>query len=296
VTANSGFLVVGGDSLVGAGLVRTLARRGHRVFASTRRRDTLTPERIFLDFESAQSFRVPAGIDYAFVIAAATTYVRCETDPLAKVINIELIPRLVGALLEQGVFVTFISSNLVFGGQRPWPHEDDSHAPGIAYAWQKSEGEARIRTVADRVGASEQLNIVRLTKIMNASVPPLPAWFTEWNCGRVIEPFSDLIFAPMSVSFVGEALATIGERRVAGNLHLSGAANVTYVEFAHALARRLGVATALIQPTTAVAKCVNIPFKPRFSGLGMTRTTQLIGCKPQQLDQVVDDLAADLRR
>jgi hypothetical protein len=40
---------------------------------------------------------------------------------------------------------------------------------------------------------------------------------------------------------------------------------------------------------------VNIAFKPRFSGLGMTRTTELSGIEPQQLDRLVDDLMADLR-
>ena len=217
-------------------------------------------------------------------------------DRLAHVINVELIPRVAASLLEQGLIVTFISTNSVFGGERPWPHEDDPHAPSIAYARQKSEGEGVIRAAADRLGASERLNIVRLTKIMNAGVSPLPSWFAAWQREEPVEPFSDLVFAPMSVAFVGEALATIGEKRIPGNLHLSGAENVTYVDLAHALALRLGVDTALIRPTTAVAKRVKIPFKPRFSGLGMSRTTQLSGVEPQGLRHLVDDLVADSRR
>jgi hypothetical protein len=51
----------------------------------------------------------------------------------------------------------------------------------------------------------------------------------------------------------------------------------------------------LINPTTAVEKGVNIPFKPHFSGLGMARTTELSGIEPQPLDRLVDDLMADLR-
>ena len=193
------------------------------MFASTRRRDTFGPRRVYLDFESDEPFRAPAGAEYAFLIAAATNYDRCEKDPLAKVINVELIPRVVASLLEQGLFVTFISTNSVFGGERPWPHEDDPHAPGIAYARQKSEGEGVVRSAAERLGASSRLNIVRLTKIMNASVSPVPAWLAAWKKNEPVEPFSDLIFAPISVKFVGDALATIGEKRISGNLHLSGA-------------------------------------------------------------------------
>ncbi len=288
------YLVIGGDSLVGGGVVHALSRRGRRAVASTRRRETLDSSRLYFDFENADTFRVPAGIDYAFVIAAATNYERCENDPRARIINVELIPQAVGALLEQGLFVTFISTNSVFGGERPWPQEDDPQAPGIAYARQKAEGEKAIRAAAERLGASLRLNVVRLTKIINASVSPLPAWLSAWERGEAVQPFSDLIFAPMSVAFVGQALATIGEKRIAGNLHLSGAENVTYVQFADAVARRFKVDPRLIEPTTAVAKAVNIPFKPRFSGIGMTKTSRLTGIQPQPLSQLVDDLAADL--
>jgi dTDP-4-dehydrorhamnose reductase len=296
MTDRETFLVVGGDSLVGGGTVDALERRSHPVFASTRRRDTLNGRRVFLDFESDAPFLAPADANYAFLIAAATNYDRCEKDPLAKVINAELIPRAVAALLEQGLFVTFISTNAVFGGDRPWPHEDDAHAPGIAYSQQKSEAESIIRAAADRLGACDRLNFVRLTKIMNAGVSPLPAWFAAWKRNEPVEPFSDLIFAPISVRFVGEALATIGERRITGNLHISGADNVSYVDLAHALARRLGVDADLIRPTTSIEKGVNIPFKPRFSGLGMTRTTELSGVRPQPLEHLVDDLIADMRK
>ncbi len=293
MTDKNGFLVVGGDSLIGGGLFRALERRSHRALASTRRRDTLETQRVYLDFESETPFRVPPGIQYAFLIAAATNYDRCEKDPLAHRINVELIPRLVASLLEQSLFVTFISTNSVFGGERPWPHEEDPHAPGIAYARQKSEGEKVIRAAAQRLNVLDRLSIVRLTKILNRDTPPLPAWFSAWKGGETVQPFSDLLFAPMSVRFVGEALATIGEKRIPGDLHLSGAANVTYVDVAIALAERLKIAPTLISPTTAVEKGVNIPFKPRYSGLGMRRTTERSNIVPQTLAEVADDLLAE---
>jgi len=285
-----GFLVVGGDSLVGGGLLRALRQRGHFALASTRRRDTVGEGRIFLDFESGGTFLAPPVVDYAFVVAAATNYERCEKDPMARVINVELIPRLVASLLTQGVFVTYISTNSVFGGERAWPHEEDPHAPGIPYAQQKADSEVVIHRDVERLAVADRINIVRLTKILDRTTSPLPAWLEAWGQGRAVEPFSDLTFAPMSVQFVGEALATIGEKRVSGNLHLSGADNVTYVELAERLADRLGVDRALIAPTTSAAKGVNIPFKPRFSGLGMSRTTGLTGLAPQTLEQVVADI------
>ncbi|MFL6244849.1 MAG: sugar nucleotide-binding protein [Thermoanaerobaculia bacterium] len=286
----SGFLVVGGDSLVGGEVVRALRRRGHHVIATTRRAETVGDDRVYLDFANAGSFNVPANVDYAFVIAAATNYDRCENDPLAEKINVELIPQLVGSLLERGLFVTFISTNSVFGGEVPWPGEDDPHAPGIAYSRQKSEGEAAIHAAGRARHALDRINITRLTKILAPATPPLPAWTAAWQRGETVQPFDDLIFAPLSLQFAGDSLARIGELRFAGNLHLSGAENVSYADFARALAARLGVDSSLIAPTTATAQGVQILFKPTFSGIGMRKTKKVTGIEPQTLASVIDDL------
>jgi dTDP-4-dehydrorhamnose reductase len=138
--------------------------------------------------------------------------------------------------------------------------------------------------------AEQLLSIVRLTKILDRNTSPLPNWLEAWQRGEPVHPFSDLIFAPMSVRFVGQALARLGEQRIPGNLHLSGAENVSYVDFASALASSKGIAPELIAPTTAKAKGIHIAYKPRFSGLGMQRTTALAGVQPQRLADLVCDL------
>ena len=91
MTESSAYLVVGGDSFVGGSVVEALRRRGHRALASTRRRETVDANRVFLDFETPEAFRSPADVKYAYLIAAATNYDRCETDPMARVINVDLI-------------------------------------------------------------------------------------------------------------------------------------------------------------------------------------------------------------
>lgn len=287
------FLVCGAESLVGGGLIQALEGRGHSLLASTRREVSPGAGRIYIDLEKNETHRLPESVSYVFVVAAATNYSRCETDPAAQRINVVSTPQFVRSALQQGAFVTFISTNSVFGGEQPWPHEDAPHAPGIAYARQKDEAETAIRAAAKDLGAERRLNIVRLTKILGVHTSPLPSWQEAWNRGDVVEPFADLIFAPISVKYVGEALARIGERRVAGNLHLSGAENVSYVDLARGLARRWNIEASKLVPTTSDLKGVHIPFKPRYSGLGMSRTTELCEIFPQSLDSVIEDITLE---
>jgi hypothetical protein len=56
------------------------------------------------------------------------------------------------------------------------------------------------------------------------------------------------------------------------------------------------VGRSLIKPSTATEKGIHIAFKPRYSGLGMTRTTELTGIKPQPFEALIDDLIADKNR
>ncbi len=157
----------------------------------------------------------------------------------------------------------------------------------FAHARQKSEGEKAINAEAERLDATRRLNIVRLTKILAVDTPPLPDWFAAFERGETIRPFSDLIFAPMSLRFTAESLATIGEKSVPGNLHLSGADNVSYVDLAHKLAEATGVDRKLVALTTFVQMGVRALFAPKYSGMGMTRTTALTGLHPEPLDVVV---------
>lgn len=59
---------------------------------------------------------------------------------------------------------------------------------------------------------------------------------------------------------------------------------------------RLGIPHELITPTTSVAKGIHIPFLPRYSGLGMKRTTEHTGVKPQPFDELIDDLLEDHKK
>lgn len=282
------FLVIGADSFLGARLISQLESQGHLVTGTSRRPDTIAPGRVFLDIKDSDNFQIPDNIECVFIVAGVTNYGLCETDPEAWNVNVEAIPQLASRFLKAGAFVYFVSTNSVFGGDYPWPGEDDPHYPTIAYSRQKSASEIAIRDQAEKLGYLDQLGIVRLTKIVASSTLPFPHWFSEWKNGKMIKPFTDLIFAPISLGYAAKGLGIMGENPLSGNFHLSGSENISYFDFAKALADRIGVPASLIEPTTSLDMGVKVLYLPRYSGIGMGKTSQLTGVFPESLDSVVD--------
>jgi dTDP-4-dehydrorhamnose reductase len=288
------FLVVGGDSFLGIRLISHLKQQGHNVTATTRRKDTLSSDRIFLDIRDPGNFQVPESVECVFIVAGVTNYGQCETDPEAWSVNVESIPCLTSQFLKKGIFVFFVSTNSVFGGDLPWPGEDDNHYPTIAYSRQKSESEDAIRNQAKELGCLDQLAIVRLTKIVAASTLPFPQWLKEWENNQIVTPFTDLIFSPISLGHVAKSLGLMGDNPQAGNLHLSGVENISYFDFAKVLADRLGVPSSLIKPTTSVEMGVKVLYLPKYSGIGMKKTTNVTGVLPESVDSVVGYVVAEV--
>lgn len=291
---NEQILVVGADSFLGEKLIQILENQHRHVIGTTRRKETLSNNRVYLDlFDDDLNFKLPEGTTYAYLLAGIVNYGECANNPRAWEVNVEKMTRLAALLFEQGVFVTFISTNTVFGGELPWCNEDDPHTPEFPYSKHKSAAEFSIREVAKKLGTLDLFNIVRLTKILGINTSPLPDWFSRLTLAKEINPFSDLIIAPMSLRFTAESLAEIGRSRLVGNFHLSGSKNINYVDLAMAFVNALGYKEALVKPTTATDMKVDIPFKPTFSGIGMERTTELTGIKPQDLNSVVVDVITE---
>ncbi len=285
-------IVIGADSFVGSRLIEKLQAHGHKTYGTTRRRDTLSPERIFFDFSTPGESDFPKDAGRAIIVAAAIDYAGSASQPQSHEVNVVHTPRLVGRLLARGMYVLFVSSNSVFGGELAWPAEEAPHDARFPYAIQKDLAEKGILREAGLCQAQDRLAIVRLTKVLDRSTSPIPAWLKSWSQNEPVRPFADFVFAPVSRDFAANALAVIAEKEIPGPLHISGAENINYLDFAKVLAKALKIDSALIEPTTAVAEGVEIPFKPRFSGLGMERTTRLSGLMPQSVSSVINDIFA----
>ena len=78
----------------------------------------------------------------AFLCAGRTKLADCEAHPAeTELINVTRTTELARELGERGAFLVFLSTNLIFNGNKAFPTVEDTPKPTTAYGYQKAEAE-----------------------------------------------------------------------------------------------------------------------------------------------------------
>lgn len=238
-------LVVGGDSVIGGALVARLDQMGLPTVWTTRRRDELAERALYLDFDDEQSaWSLPKeSVTSAVLCAAVTSVEACESNPDAtRKVNVDRTLVLAERLLASGTFVTFLSTDLVFDGQRSLVMIDQTTNSATQYGQQKSDAEEALLGYGDRVA------VVRLGKVISPRMPLFTQWIEDLESGNVIHPFNDLVLAPISLDCVVSLLVHITANRQGGIFHATGPVDITYADAAYWIADRIGVDRQMVSP------------------------------------------------
>lgn len=278
--------VLGMDSFIGSHVFRALTAAGYDCIGTTRRVEKAGGKVLHLDLmdEASWSGLLKAKPDAGIAFFAISKLDQCEDDPFSHEINASRVPALLSALARGRCRPVFLSTNSIFGGDRPLCNEDAAVAPLIAYSCQKHEAEQRIQELVD--GSTHA--IVRITRTISAELPPFDGWLRRLRSGESIEAFDDFIFAPMTLPFVTAGLLEIALSTHDGIFHLSGT-DVSYHGLASKIAAALGQKN-MVHRTNSIAKGVSLRFRPSYSALGMRRTTALLGLQPQSASAVAEHL------
>ncbi len=146
------FLIVGGDSEIGAATYRAMQSQGLAAAATTRRRELASAERPFLDLAAdIDLFEPPPQTKAVCICAAIARIAACAADPKGTaLINVERTLALADKFLARGIYVLFLSTNQVFDGQTPHVAPDAPHSPVSEYGRQKARTETAL---SDRMAA-----------------------------------------------------------------------------------------------------------------------------------------------
>ncbi|HWZ46731.1 MAG TPA: sugar nucleotide-binding protein [Herbaspirillum sp.] len=276
-------LITGAEGGIARALAATLAADGVQVWRTTRRRDNVAPQCLFLDLsESPEHWHLPpAPIDIAFLCAAITSQAQCENQPEASAqVNVLHTVQLARQLAAAGAFVIFVSTNLVLDGQTPFADAAHPCNPQTAYGRQKAEAERQL------LHLGQQAAIVRFGKVIVPGMPLFEQWAGDLRAGKRINPYHDLTMAPISLSFAVEVLRRVALQRRAGIVQATAACDISYGQAAVSIAQKLGAAPAQIEPVSHPQAV----FAPRHAALD-TAGLAALGLAAPAPEQAFDHFA-----
>lgn len=267
-------LVVGADGLLGGSLV-DLARRERRPVHGT----TLvpveppTPDLSPLDLtRPLAGWSPPSGTRSAVLCAAITRLDACRNDPTgSRLINVERTLELARRLTDAGVFVTFISSNLVFDGSQRRLAADAPFRPQTEYGRQKAEVETALRQLPAPLTA-----VVRLTKVLHTRWPLVQGWLDALRARQPLQAFADFVCSPIPLALVVRGLDAVSRGRRPGTWQFSADTDVSYAGIALHLARRVGAPESLVEAVPSGTRA-NLEHNPAHTTLDASRARVELG-------------------
>jgi dTDP-4-dehydrorhamnose reductase len=288
------FLIVGGDSEIGAAACRAMKAQGLSVAATTRRRERVAPDRPFLDLAAPLGeWAPPPGTKAVCLCAAIARLSACADDPEGSVhVNVVQTLALVQKLLERGIAVVFLSTNQVFDGRTPQERAEAPHSPVSEYGRQKARAEAALLRQMEN-GAP--VAILRLAKVVSDTMPLIGGWIKDLAAARPIRVFNDLALAPTPTDLVCTAIAALLQDRARGVFQLTGPRDVSYADIGGFLAASLGADQKLGNQTSARAAGLPEGATPLHTTLDSSLLRVHYGLEAPDVWNVVERVATNTR-
>ena len=253
------WLLIGGDSEIGAATFQALKARGIASVATTRRKECVAADRPFLDLSlPLEAWEPPSGTSAACICAAVARITVCEADPRGSAhVNVTQTVAITDRLLSRGIPVLFLSTNQVFDGTVSNVAANARPSPVTEYGRQKARAEAEFLL---RMEKGAPAAILRLAKVISPDTQLLRDWIAALASGRPIRAFSDMTMAPIETAMVCDAIALLMKDAPRGIFQLTGPRDLSYLEIGRHIAERLGVDRSLVaEGTTVDAACLPAP-------------------------------------
>jgi dTDP-4-dehydrorhamnose reductase len=287
-------LIVGGDSEVAGATTAYLREHGHRVIATTRRRERVAADRPFLDLsEPVADWPVPEGTAAACFCAAIARLNECARDPAGSAkINVTGTTALAEKLLARGIPVLFLSTDKVFDGERAHVPADAPPCPVSEYGKQKAAAEAAL---GEMMRAGAPAAILRLAKVVTPGMALLRQWIAELNGDRPIRAFHDMMMAPTPAALVAAAIERLLATPTSGIFQLTGPRDVDYGVIARHLAHRIGADPTLVETVSAYSAGLPVGSTARNTTLDSSALAERFDIVVPDVLPVIDELIETCR-
>ena len=242
-------VLTGASGQLGAYLIPRLRISGHQVIAwsgtRTGERSGVRLEPVDLTEADDVERRLEEARPDAVIHAAATSAAEAvRRDPeQGRRVNVKATALLSRWCARNSARFVFTSTDLVFGGGKPWNREDDPAEPVLAYGRTKREAEV---IVAENPAAL----IARVSLMFGVSRCDRPGFFDQAIAAmRRGEPrvfFVDEYRTPIDLATAADALTRLLETSPAGIVHVAGSERMSRHELMRRAAAALGLNLDLV--------------------------------------------------
>jgi dTDP-4-dehydrorhamnose reductase len=189
--------------------------------------------------------------------AALSSMAECHRAPQrAEAINTGGTALLAELAAEAGTRLLFVSTDLVFDGEKGDYREDDAPAPLSVYGRTK-------RAAEQAALAAPRAVVARVSLLVGPTVAGRPAFFDDQlrrlREGEKLLCFADEWRTPLSLQSAARALPALARSDFEGLLHLGGPERLSRLEMAQRLAAYLGADAS----TLVAASRAGAPGEPR---------------------------------
>jgi dTDP-4-dehydrorhamnose reductase len=288
------FLIVGGDSEIGAVAYRAMKAQGLSVAATTRRGDRVAPDRPFLDLAAPlDDWAPPPGTQAVCLCAAIARLAACADDPIGSAhVNVVQTQALAEKLLARGIAVLFLSTNQVFDGRTPHERADAPHSPVSEYGRQKARAE---KALLRQLENGAPVAILRLAKVVSDTLPLIGGWIDDLTANKQIRAFSDMTLAPTPTDLVCTAISALLQDRARGIFQLTGPRDVTYADIGRFLADFLGADPSLVSEASARSAGLPEGATPPYTTLDSSLLRVHYGLVVSDVWDIIERMAANAR-
>ncbi|HTK74050.1 MAG TPA: SDR family oxidoreductase, partial [Gemmataceae bacterium] len=237
------WLVTGASGQLGGYLLRHLRNRGEEVVAwsGTARGEVCGVSLQVVDLTDTASMPVPFhdARPEAVIHAAAMARVdECYRDPKrARRVNVDATARLAELAAEAGVRFAYVSTDLVFDGERAPYRETDPPQPLSAYGHTKADGETAALAAPRSV-------VARVSLLFGPTLTGRPGFFdgliASLREGGPVTMFADEWRTPLAMPAAAAALVEIARSDFAGIVHVGGPDRLSRLEMGQCIADHLG--------------------------------------------------------
>jgi dTDP-4-dehydrorhamnose reductase len=209
----------------------------------------------------------------------------CEARPgEAERVNVELPRTLARECARRSVRLVALSTDLVFGGDRPFARETDPAGPVSVYGRTKLLGEEAV------LDACPEAAVVRVALVLGRGHGPRGtstesvAW--ALSAGRPVRLFTDEHRTPVDAASVADAVSRLLECSAAGRFHLGGPERLSRHALGQRVASVLGLDASRVEAARQ-AEHAGPDRRPPDVSLDATRAREELGWVPRPLDEAI---------